>query len=59
MSDTLYLMQQARYIDLDHAITISSLALLESKGLLGVGRASEILSQPVQDSERASIIDGR
>lgn len=53
VSDLMYLMSKARYIDLENPVTIGGLQMLETKGLLGVGRANEILSMPVQQSEIA------
>lgn len=53
VSDVMYLMRQARYIDLERAETIAGLQMLEAKGLLGTGRADEILTAPIQDIERA------
>lgn len=53
VSDLMYLFQVAKYIDLDRTETIGGLQLLEAKGLLGAGRAGEVLSAPVQPQERA------
>ncbi len=53
VADLMYLFQVAKFIDLDRPETIGGLQLLEAKGLLGVGRAEEVLSAPVQDHERA------
>lgn len=52
VSDIMYLMRQARYIDLDRAETVGGVQALEAKTLLGVGRAAEVLGAEVQDSER-------
>jgi hypothetical protein len=52
VSDAMYLMRQARYIDLDRVETIASVNALEAKGLLGVGRAAIVLSGEVSDIER-------
>lgn len=51
ISDVMYLMKTARYIDLERIETIDSLYLFESKGLLGPGRAYQILSIPAQTNE--------
>lgn len=42
----------ATFIDLDRADTRAGLQALEAGGLLGTGRALEILDAPVQDVER-------
>ena len=52
VSDVMYLMRQARYIDLERAETIGGIQMLEAKTLLATGRAAEILSAPALDSER-------
>lgn len=43
---------QARYVDLDLPTVATSLAALESAGLLASGRANEILNAPVTPEER-------
>jgi hypothetical protein len=53
VSDVMYLMRNSRYIDLERTETINSLYMLETKGLLGPGRAYQILSAPVQAGEIA------
>lgn len=53
VSDLMYLMTKARYIDLDNPVTIMGLQMLETKTLLGPGRANAILSAPVQVGEVA------
>ncbi len=53
VQDMTYLLQIARYIDLDHPVTRQGMQMLESKGILGAGRALQILDAPVQDVERA------
>jgi hypothetical protein len=45
--------EQATYIDLDRADTRAGVQMLEAAGLIGVGRAAQILDAPVQDVERA------
>ena len=45
--------EQATYIDLDRADTRAGVQMLETAGLIGVGRAAQILDTPVQDAERA------
>jgi hypothetical protein len=45
--------EQATYIDLDRADTRAGVQMLEAAGLIGVGRAAQILDTPVQDAERA------
>ena len=53
VSDLMYLMTKARYIDLDNPVTIMGLQMLETKTLLGPGRANVILSAPVQPGEQS------
>lgn len=53
VSDLMYLMTKARYIDLDNPVTIMGLQMLETKTLLGTGRANAILSASVQPGEIA------
>lgn len=53
VQDLVYLLQLSRYIDLDHPVTRGGMQMLEAKGLLGEGRAAEILDAVVQDTERA------
>ena len=52
VADVMYLMRQARYIDLDRADTVAGVNLLETKGLLAAGRAALVLGNQVQDIER-------
>jgi hypothetical protein len=52
VSGVMYLFEKARYIDLNRQETIDGINLLEAKGLLGSGRAQQILTAPVQDHER-------
>lgn len=52
VSDIMYLMRQARYIDLDRVETIAGVNALGAKSLLGAGRATIILGAAVQDIER-------
>lgn len=42
----------ASYIDLARADTVSGVTAMEQYGLIGAGRANEILTWPVQDTER-------
>ena len=42
----------SQFIDLAHSETVSGLNAIETAGLIGVGRADEILTTPVQDHER-------
>lgn len=42
----------AKWIDLSRADTITGVQTLEAFGLLGPGRAAEIISAPIQDIER-------
>ena len=53
VDDAMFLMSTARYIDLEHPVTIAGITMLETKGLLGVGRANQILSAEVQTNELA------
>ena len=53
VSDAMYLMRQARYIDLDNATTIGAVTLLEMKHIIDPGRAKAILSAEVKAAERA------
>lgn len=43
---------EATYIDLDRADTRAGVQLLETVGILGSGRALEILDNPILDGER-------
>ena len=52
VADWLDLADSARYIDLDLAATRTGVQALETAGLLGAGRALEILDAAVLDSER-------
>lgn len=45
--------EQAKFIDLDDPDLIEGVATLEAYGLIAEGRATEILSAPVQAGERA------
>lgn len=49
----LALVAAARYIDLDGQASRAGVAALEAAGLIGEGRADEILDGPVQAEERA------
>lgn len=51
VSDMMYLMSKARYINLDDAIVIAAMNALEAKTLLAAGRAEEILAGAVQPGE--------
>ena len=51
VSDLMYLMSKARYINLDDPMVIAGMNSLETKTLLAVGRATEILSADVQPGE--------
>jgi hypothetical protein len=42
----------ATFVDLSRPDTISGIQALETYGILGTGRSSEILTSPVQDFER-------
>lgn len=53
VQDLVYLLQVSRYIDLDHPVTRAGIRMLETKGLLGEGRALQILDAPIQDVERS------
>lgn len=53
VSDAMYLMEKAQYIDLANPLVISTLSLLETKTLIATGRAAAILAQPITDAERA------
>lgn len=53
VGDLMYLMTKARYIDLNNPVTIIGLQMLETKTLLGLGRANAILSAPIQTSEQS------
>ena len=52
VSDIMFLFNTARYIDLERQDTIDSINAFEAKTLIGVGRALEVLSAPVQNIER-------
>jgi hypothetical protein len=49
--DFLDILESATFIDLERQDTIESVNQLEAVGLLGEGRANEILSSPVQPHE--------
>lgn len=59
MAAALRVMQQdinaATYIDLSRSDTIAGVNALESYGIIGAGRASVILTAPIQDIERPVI----
>jgi len=52
VQDVLFLFDVARYIDLDRVETVAGLNMLEAKGLLGAGRAQQIIEQQVEPHER-------
>ena len=52
LADTMEMMQAAAWISLDDPLTVGGIGLLEHLGLIGVGRANEIISAPVRDVER-------
>jgi hypothetical protein len=52
VADLVYLLGLSRYIDLDHPVTVAGINALETKGLLGPGRAAAVLGAPVQPAER-------
>lgn len=52
VSDIMFLFSKAQFIDLDRPETIQSIEVLETKLLLGVGRASIVLNTDVADIER-------
>ena len=52
VSDVMYLMRQAKYIDLSRAETIGGVQMLEAKGLLASGRAAEVLDTETLPHER-------
>lgn len=56
VSDEVYdfmdLLDTSKFIDLDDPLTQYGLQQLEAAGLLAAGRAAEILTAPVQESER-------
>ena len=52
VSDIMFLLSKARYIDLGRTDTIASMNALEAKTLLSAGRATAILSAEVQETER-------
>jgi len=56
VNDTIYdfmdMLSDATYVDLDDPETVAGVGALEGAGLLGVGRASEILTGAIQDTER-------
>jgi len=56
VNDTIYdfmdLLSDATYVDLEDPETVAGVAALEGAGLLGAGRASEILTGAIQDIER-------
>jgi hypothetical protein len=43
--------RDATYIDLSRADTMAGVQMLETFGLIGVGRASQILNDPIQEHE--------
>lgn len=43
---------KAEYVDLELPALATGLATLEALGLIGAGRAAEILSAPIEESER-------
>lgn len=51
VSDALFLMRQARYIDLSHPHTRAAIQMLEDKQLLSSGRALQVLDAPIQQVE--------
>lgn len=53
VNDLFYLFGIARYINLNDQMVIDGMNFLESLLLLGTGRASIIISGPVEDKERA------
>lgn len=46
------LVDSATFVDLSRQDTIDALNTLEAAGLIGAGRANEILTAPIQDIER-------
>lgn len=48
------LVDSATYIDLERKDTVLSVNALEQMGLIGEGRAAEILSPPIDEDERWS-----
>lgn len=50
--DFMDLVSDAQFIDLDRADTQAGVNYLEAQGHLAVGRASEILNNPIQEEER-------
>lgn len=50
--DFMDLLDTSKFIDLDDPLTQYGLQQLEAGGLLAAGRAAEILTAPVQESER-------
>ena len=56
VNDTIYdfmdLLSDATYVDLEDPETVAGVGALEGAGLLGAGRASEILTGAIQDIER-------
>jgi hypothetical protein len=40
------------YVDLERTDTIQGIMYLEQAGLIGAGRASQIINNPIQDSEK-------
>lgn len=52
VSDAMYLMRQARYIDLENAVTQAAINMLEAKGLLAEGRSVQILTTEPATGER-------
>ena len=50
--DFMDMLSDATYVDLDDPETVAGVAALEGAGLLGNGRASEILTGAIQDIER-------
>ena len=51
--DFMDLLDTATYVDFEDAETITGLNTLEGAGLLGAGRAAEILGAPILDNERS------
>lgn len=52
VQDIMFLFNSAKYIDLDRADTIAGVNALEALGILGAGRADEILSAEIKPEER-------
>lgn len=52
VQDIMFLFNAAKFIDLDRQDTINGVHGLEALGIIAPGRAAQILSAPILDTER-------